>query len=273
MQLSFTTLGCPDWTLDTIIANASASGFDAIDFRGLNGEMYIYRLPEFSDRAAETKSRIEAAGLKVSCFSSSVHAFSRENLEKHQEEVRSYSRLCEQFGTRYIRVFGGKIGDTGREEAIETLARHLNALGGIAEAHGATVLLETHDDWMNSAHVKAVLEQVESKAVGVLWDVHHPYRVLGEAPETTWANLGRWIEYTHVKDSKVTGDAGEFSYCLIGEGDVPLPRICSLLHNNGYKGCYTLEWEKKWHPELAEADVAFPHYVQFMRRLGKELNA
>jgi sugar phosphate isomerase/epimerase len=271
MKLSFTTLGCPNWTLDQVIEKAAEYGYDAIDFRGLNGTMDIYRLPEFAEKADDTHRRIQAAGLAVSCFSSSVVALSTANLEKNIEEVRAYAKLCELFGTRFIRVFGGKIGEMSREEAAETLARNLDALGRVADEHGARLVFETHDDWLDSTLVKAVFERLETKSVGVLWDVHHPYRMLGEEPETTWANLGPWIEYTHVKDSR--GTAEDYSYCLTGEGDIPLQRICSVLQRGGYDGYYTFEWEKKWHPEIDEPTVALPQYVQYMRKLAGSIGA
>ena len=41
MKLSFTTLGCPDWTLQQIVENAAQMGYDGIDFRGLQQEIDI----------------------------------------------------------------------------------------------------------------------------------------------------------------------------------------------------------------------------------------
>ena len=32
-----------------------------------------------------------------------------------------------------------------------------------------------------------------------------------------------------------------------------------------------LEWEKKWQPDLAEPEVAFPHYISFTTSLMKDL--
>jgi len=266
MKLSFTTLGCPDWSLERIIDSAVKFGFDAIDFRGLSGEMDIYKLPEFSTQLADTRSRIFAAGLQVSCFSSSVRLFSAENFDSSVQVISEYAKLCEFFGTRYIRVFGGPIGDTKREDAVRVMVEHAGKLGAIAKAHGAKLVLETHDDWTASADVQAVMQQVDPEAVAVLWDVHHPYRMLGETPEDSWKAIGQWVEYTHVKDSLLK-DGADFQYCLTGEGDVPLREICGLLLGSGYQGYYTLEWEKKWHPEIEDAEIAFPQYVQYMRNL------
>ena len=48
MKIACTTLGCPGWTLDDILKQLAASGYDGIDFRGLGDEMEVWKMPEFS---------------------------------------------------------------------------------------------------------------------------------------------------------------------------------------------------------------------------------
>ncbi len=268
MKLSFTTLGCPDWDMDTIISRAVEYGFDAVNFRGYLGVMNIYELPEFSTQAGETATRFADANLSVSCFSSSARIFSTgSERESYLEEIKRYAELCEIFGTSYIRVFGGDIGETRRADAIEIAAECFRQMADIAAVHHITLVLETHDAWLHAEHIRAVLERVDSESVGVLWDIHHPYRMVGEDPATTWQVLGKWIQYTHWKDSNPK-DTGH-QLCLIGEGDIPLKQIYDLLIQNGYTGYFTLEWEKKWHPEIEEPEIAFPRYVEYMKGLSE----
>ena len=268
MKLAFTTLGCPNWDMDTIISRAVEYGYQGVDFRGYRNEMNIYQLPEFSDNAEQTRKRFRDAGLEITCFSSSVHAFSAEKFQQNMEEIKAYTKLCEIFETPYIRVFGGKIGDTPREEAVEQLAANLNEFAKIVANRGVKLLVETHDDWIAARDLRRVMEKVDSQTIGVLWDTHHPYRMLGETPEESWRELGAWIEYTHFKDSvKKSPDSDEFTYCLTGEGEIPLIDIHNTLKSNGYTGYYTFEWEKKWHPEILEPEVAFPQFVEFMRKI------
>jgi hypothetical protein len=49
---------------------------------------------------------------------------------------------------------------------------------------------------------------------------------------------------------------------------VPIKTQVSVLAKAGYTGYYCLEWEKKWHPEIEEPEVAFPHYA---RTIGEYL--
>jgi hypothetical protein len=52
---------------------------------------------------------------------------------------------------------------------------------------------------------------------------------------------------------------------LTGEGKIPVRETVQMIARNGYKGYYCYEWEKRWHPDLAEPEVAFPHFAKTMR--------
>ena len=89
MKLSFTTLGCPDWDLDTICAKGSEYGYDGVDFRGLQETMDVTQLPAFTSDIAETRAKLQDAGLEVSGISSSIRVCVPEKLEDHLEEARA----------------------------------------------------------------------------------------------------------------------------------------------------------------------------------------
>jgi hypothetical protein len=42
----------------------------------------------------------------------------------------------------------------------------------------------------------------------------------------------------------------------------------AVLAKAGYTGYYSFEWEKRWHPEIEDPEVAFPHYA---RTIGEYL--
>lgn len=269
MRIACTTLACPNWPLGRILSELKAAGYDAIDFRGLGAELDVWKLPEFGADAARTARRIARAGLEVSAFSSSARMFapSAEERARHLDEVRQYARLCGIFGSRFIRVFGGPIGQTPPEQAFETAAAALDEMARTV-GPALTVAVETHDDWIASDLLAQVMRRVSQPNLGVLWDLHHPFRFKGESPRQTYDNIGRWTVATHLKDSQPMAD-GQCRYCLPGEGDVPLAEMVRLLRQGGYDGDLTLEWEKRWHPELEEPEVALPAYARFMRDLAK----
>ena len=45
------------------------------------------------------------------------------------------------------------------------------------------------------------------------------------------------------------------------------------LHHKGYDGYLTLEWLKRWRPELRDPDVIFYHFQTYMETLLAEIES
>jgi sugar phosphate isomerase/epimerase len=204
MKLAFTTLGCPGWTLRQIVENAARMGFDGVDFRGLLGDIDVSGRPEFTTGLGETKRMFADHSVAISCLSISaryavVDAAEREG---HFDETRRNLELAARLGARVLRVFGGAVPEGYTVDTIlPALVENLRQMGDEAEQFGVTLALETHDDWTDSATFARLMAEVDHPRVRVLWDLHHPFRANGEAPEVTYANLGPYVANIHVKDS------------------------------------------------------------------------
>jgi len=271
MKLAFSTLGCPRWSLERVIRAAGEYGFQGIEVRGLQDDLDVTQRSEFTAGASLTRQQLQDRGVEIACFSSSVMLSNPDapGSEASFDELKRYTQLCATFGTPFIRIFGGNIGSASRESALNTAVANLQKMADIARGTRVKILVETHDDWMRADHMRSLMTSLSSDAIGLLWDVNHPFMFLGEAPATTWEQTCAWIHHTHWKDSKRNPRARHgFDPCLMGEGDVPHQVICQVLKNGNYDGYMSLEWEKRWHPEIAEPEVAFPQYVEYMKRLG-----
>lgn len=268
MKLAFTTLGCPAWDLGRILSSAKKFGYDGVDFRGYLAEVDLYKLPEFTSEIDNTRRTIEKSGLEVPAVSSSARAFPRNEEDKINilNEFKEYVKIADGLHSPYIRVFGGGIGETPFEKALKDATDNVREMVKALAGYKANILVETHDEWTDSAKLKALVDNVASERLLVLWDVHHPFRMCGETPEQTWKNLGDKVRYTHFKDS-ISTDGKNYKYTLLGKGDVPLKEIVSCLKKGGYDGYLTLEWEKRWHMELAEPEIALPQYIEEMRNI------
>ena len=264
MKLGVSTLGCPDWTLDEILTRVPGYGYEGIELRGLGPDLDLTKAPAFTASAIEgTVRRFADAGLAVcgvdtSCSFTDPDASAR---ERALEEGRRAVDLAAALGAPTVRVFGGGIADeVGRPDAVKRVASALVELGEYAESVGTVlVVLETHDAFSTGAQAADVLRQAAHPRVRALWDLHHPFRQ-GEAPAETFDALGPYVEQAHVKDSKPGG-----TYCLLGEGDIPILPMLRLLKSGGYDGWINLEWEKRWIPALADPSVAFPQYAALLR--------
>src|ERR671934_716245 len=138
----------------------------------------------------------------------------------------------------------------------------------IAEQAGVTIVLETHDAFSSARRVAAILDRVDSPRVAALWDSHHPYRV-GETPQDVIEALGPRIAHVHVKDARrTTPDGSDWQLVLLGEGEVPVREQLQALDRHGYTGYVSVEWEKKWHPEIAEPEIALPQHIRWLRSVA-----
>jgi sugar phosphate isomerase/epimerase len=270
LPLAFSTLGCPAWELSKILEFAQGNGFAAVELRGLMGNLDLPSRPEFApDRLAQTKKQIADQGIKIACVSSSteLHEPDAAKREKEIADAIRFIDLASALGAPSVRVFGNKL-DGPREQIITRVASGMHQLGEYAGPRHVTVIIESHGDFVDSATLKQVLTRAESSHVGLLWDAHHTYVDGHEQPEHTVAELGPWIRHTHLKDSVPAGK--ERKYVLTGKGDVPVERQVQALRKIGYPGYYCFEWEKVWHPDLLEPEVAFPDYVRVMTGYLKE---
>jgi hypothetical protein len=52
---------------------------------------------------------------------------------------------------------------------------------------------------------------------------------------------------------------------LIGKGDFALHEVRTALQQLNYDRFLPFEWGKKWHPGIADAEIALPHFVRWFR--------
>ena len=261
MKIAFSTLGCPNWTWQRILTEAQRMGYNGIELRFIADQRDLLQTPELQKPVLPaTKQQLKEANLEVSCIDTSVQLVQTD--PAMLDAGKKHIDLAADLGAPFVRVFGGQIPkEKSREAALETAAKNFFALADYASGRKVRVLVETHDDFSASESVAHLIERANHPNTGVLWDIHHPYRLHGETPAQAFAAIGEHVRYVHVKDSKDLG-GGKFRYVLVGEGDVPVAQCLNLLKTAGYDGWIALEWEKTWHPEIEEPQIVFPHFIQ-----------
>lgn len=266
IPIAFSTLGCPAWDWTRILQFAHLHGYSAIELRGLQGNMDLPSHAVFAPgRIEQTKKEIHNSKLQIACVSSSANLY-MEDAEKRAKELadsRRFIDLASLVGAPYVRVFGGKAESDkspAPDEATKArVAAGLRELGEYSGPKGVTVIIESHDHFTSSATLKDVLTAANSEHVGLLWDAHHTFATSNEDPELTVKQVGQWIRHTHLKDS--VGKGEDRKYVLTGTGNVPIERQIKALQSIGYKGFYCFEWEKVWHPDLVDPQIAIPDFA------------
>jgi sugar phosphate isomerase/epimerase len=262
LPMGFSTLGTPKWDWIPTLDFAAAHGFAAVEMRGIRDEMDLSKRPEFQPSViAQTKRELRDRGLVVPVLGASINMHEKD-VAKYADamaETRRFIDVASALGAPYVRVFGNTlVKNAPREPQLAYIGRGLRELGTYAQPRGVTVLLESHGDFVDSPTLLEIMRLADSPNVALLWDAHHTF-VGGESPETSVRELGRFIRHTHLKDSLPAGT--DRKYVLTGTGEVPVRRQVEALARSGYRGFYNFEWEKRWHPEIEEPEVAIAQYA------------
>jgi len=281
VRLSFSTLGCPAWSLARVVDVAGREGYDGVELRFLENDDALWARPELSGNGlAETRRRLNDAGLAVSCVDtrSFFHDPDPSARAKARDEARRSLELAAQLGAPGIRVFGDRV-QPGADRAATRgwIAEAMQALAEAGERTGTSVWIESHGDFARATDTLSILELVPSRAAGVVWDPANAFEAAGEEPAEGRRVLGDLIRHVHLKDLSHTGTAAGVTGwrpALAGEGQFPAADVLALLHRSGYDGFVSFEWEKRWHPSIEEPEVALPHFARWasgvLRRLEGE---
>jgi len=266
--ITFSTLACPEWPIETVIAKAAEFGYNGLEWRG-GAQGHVQ--PSMSPAGKGALRRLSAdAGLfalAVTAYTSFVSEDPNER-QANVDELRRYADLAAELGARYVRAFVGELPpgvDSARMhgrivECLEAAAEH-------ARHNGVMIALEPHDHFVRSAAVEPILQRATHPALGVIWDIGNTYSA-GEDPVEGFAVLSQRLCYVQVKDGQ--GRGADWRLTPLGGGEVPLKRAFEMLLASGYAGAFSVEWERAWHPELDPPEAALPAALRVVQRLLAE---
>lgn len=274
--LSFSTLGCPDWGFEKIVNFAAESGYDGLEIRTIQRQMDLPNCAEFSspEKIAATSRFVKDKGLKIANLGSSaaLHHSKADERKKNLDEAKRFIDLAEKLKCPYIRVFPNDIPkEQERDATIDLISKGLLELGDYAKGSNVSVLLESHGQVVQTNDLARIMSDAEHKHVGLIWDIVNMWSVTKEPPRLVYQRLKKYIRHTHIKDMNFVD--GKEQYTLLGKGETPIFDGIDALVAGGYEGYFSFEWEKLWHPEIPEPEIALADYPKTMKEHLKAVNS
>ena len=263
-KLAFSTLGCPDWSLKQIVDCSVENGYKGFEIRGLAGEMDLPKCAEFNKTNLPASLRmIKDNDIKIINLGSSVnlHFAQEEKRKSNLDDAKRFIDLAEQLECPFVRVFPDDLPpDQTVEQTLDLIISGLITLGEYAKGSNVSILLESHGKVVYKDMLLKIMAAANHPKVGLIWDFFNMWVVTKESPKEVFDTLGKYIKHVHIKDANLVD--GKPAYCLIGQGVAPLREAMDSLNRSNYKGYYSFEWEKKWHPEIQDPEIAFPHFAK-----------
>ena len=265
MKLCFSTLGCTDWEPEQILMLAEQYDIRALEIRGMGGVMDNRKIDALAkENMEQTLTAMKAHDVKPWVLGTSCSFHAADKWKDALEEGKACIDIAATMGIPYIRVFGNKlVGETPAEQeaCYARVAQGIAELCRYAEDTKVCILLEVHGDYNRIETLGRVTERLADYGnFGLIWDIAH-----------TAAYRERWIDFyhyfrplirhIHVKDRTIEPHV----LTLPGDGELPIREIAQTLLADGYDQYFSLEWEKKWHPELPELPEALERFVEIMK--------
>jgi len=264
LKTGFSTLGCPELTLEQIVELAVRHSMDGVELRGAAGE-HIHPIISAAERREIAhlfkKNHIEIFSITAYTTFESTNS---EVFHAAETELLSYAQLAQDIGASFIRTFVGGI-PAGIDPVIHD-KRIAESLAGVAHNLHETdvsILVETHDRISSVRAAQRIVSLANDPHIGILWDIAHSLRA-GDSITDAMQILGERLGYVHLKDESASKD-GEEHPVLPGKGIIPIKEISRVLETFDFKGFLCLEWERKWHPLLPSIEVALSAFKEWIQ--------
>jgi sugar phosphate isomerase/epimerase len=269
MKLAFSTLGCPDWELEKIAQAARAYGYAAVELRAIGGDLDLLKRPEFQTETIETTRRwLADQAVPICCVDTSCTFDSRDADERRKQVTIAlrYAELAAALGAPLIRIFPDKI-QTGatRNETRDNIAACLHEVAQRAPL-GVRVALETHGDFARGFIAAEIMRLANHPNVALIWDVANSVAA-GDSIEESAREVSPYLAHVHLRDARAVKGHEHWLPVLAGCGAVSFTDAVNALRGLGYDGYVSFEWEKYWHREIEEPEVALPDFVEAMKMI------
>ncbi len=228
---------CVDHQIEAMKRN----GLDGLEIRGVDG-VNVSDITEA--KAAEVRSKLDAAGLKTWAIGSPIGKIDieKDDFQAHLEKFRHTLKIAKILGAENIRIFSffmpkGANPSVYKEEVI----RRLKIFVEIAKGTGVDLCHENEKEIYGDIASRCLeIHQAVPELKGVFDPAN--FVQCGQDTLEAWEMLRPYIKYMHIKDALQDG-----SVVPAGKGDGNVPR---LLENYRLQGGLELTIE----PHLAVFD-------------------
>jgi len=164
--------------------------------------------------------------------------------EIDKESEKTITKLFEtvkKLGIPTVAIGSG--GKTGDGEMTERVFKYIRQMGELAESWGLTLAVKPHvgASVYDTKTVLAMLEKIDSPAVGVNFDPSHLYRA-GDDPAEAALKMGDRIVHSHFRDCPHREQhPGLPEQQIPGRGEIDIPETLRALRDVGYDRVLDLE--------------------------------
>lgn len=273
MKPAFSTVACPEWTLEDVAEFAGSTGYQGVELRTFGHASVELACDPCKTGPAKIRDLFEDAGVSPLCLASSVrydspawppvigHVIS--DTEKPVRETKSLVEVAAQSEIPAVRVFAFELPQgERREQGIKRVLGRLELALATCRNTGVKLLLENAGSFPLAEDLAEIIERADNP---LLYASYSPAvaQTHGEDPVEGARMLGARLWSVKLSDYHDETPAP------LGQGDLDAERVVTELARDRFPGWLVYEWPRLWLRELGEpTDVLTDACEKMYRWMG-----
>ncbi len=267
LRPAFSTVACPEWTLEGVARAATENGHEGVELRTFGyGSTDLACDPALTS-APKVRALFADAGVQVACLATGArfdepvrggpmgHVFG--DNEAGIRRAKAAIDLAAQIECPLVRVFGFEYpAREKRANAMARIAERLRLVADAARNTGVRIVLENGGSFPRAADVLELMDRVASPLLGAAYSAPVAWAA-GEDPAGGARLLGDRLWTAKIKDYSTGGVP-----CPLGMGGVPCAAFVAALSSLGWGGWVVYEWDRLWLSDLAPPEAVLPGGVK-----------
>ena len=273
MKIAFSTVACPEWTLEQVADRLDDLEFDGVELRTFGDGSTRFACDPALTAPAKVRRLFGADGAEIAGLGSSARfdeplfpppplGFALGDDERQVREAKPVVELAQHLNAPVVRVFGFEGRATESHKSLrKRVVRRLKKLVDHTRHTNVTLALENGGSFSKASQVMEVVSEINSPLLRVSYSLNAA-RQAGENPADGLKTIGSALVQARVKDH-VDGEP-----VPLGEGELGAEAFVRALSTSGFSGWLVYEWDAAWLPWIAPAEDVLPGAA---RTLGKWL--
>lgn len=267
LKTAFSTIACPDWTLERVARLAAEAGYDGVELRTFGWNATQLACDPALTAAAKVRRIFRDHGLVPAClstgvgFDAPVRPFVLGRVVGDPDRTVRLAKaaidLATQIECPYVRVFGFEI--PSNESYKSGMARVVDRLSMVVDGArhmGVKVLIESGGTFDTAHQLRALIAAVGSPLLGAAYSPAAA-SLAGEDPGKGIEELRERCWMLKLRDVDASG-----RLCLPGEGRVANEVAVRTLARVNPGSWASVEWDRLWMPELEDPARVLPEAVR-----------
>ena len=294
MRIAGHTMGTPEYSVSEAIdlfARLEMEGIEAIchdEYRSaIRTDVSVAVLRELRRRAGGQGLHFAA----ITPYATDLNSRDPQVAAAHVDLLLRAIEIAHALGAGCIRVYAGReTGGPGRTERLRRLVEAARRPAEVAAKAGLRLGFENHFNTLGDS-AKATVEAVRAvnhPAVGIVYDQANLTMLGAEDYREAIPLQAPYLLHVHVKDLSFKDKPPEMTSGavealppeakpsisrVVGEGILPWRKIIAELKRTGYDGWLSIEYERRWYPDvLPPAEIGMKAGADMVRRILGDLD-